>query len=201
VSDLAKHLKVSNSSLYNAIEALKAQGWITTVRGELPMFTDREAFLKVVNWFMEFRKHTREPQVKTVPLYHKSWVDRPSLVKWLRGITKKEAMQWAVTGWHACTLHNSSVLLDEKTKPLEIVVHESVSAVMQAWELKEVPANSGEYLSISTTPHPLATFSFVTTIEQLPVVDPWQAALAVIGDPQRGIEQATAIADELWLAK
>jgi hypothetical protein len=31
------------------------------------------------------------------------------------------------------------------------------------------------------------------------VVDPWQAALAVASDPQRGIEQATAIADSLWL--
>jgi hypothetical protein len=122
-------------------------------------------------------------------------------MRWLKQQTATDEIRWAITGWRACSLHGLSVLVDDDTKPVEIVVSDVVPTVLQRWQLRPAPNAEQPVMLISRTSTPIATFSGVDRIAGLPVVDPWQAAMDVAGDPQRGIEQATAIADALWLSK
>ncbi len=198
VADLVRVLGVGRSSVYSVISDLVDRGWLSQVRGHLPTIIDLPG---VVTWFLDHCKHRREKQESIVPLYAPAWPDRPSALHWLKQHAAMVDIRWAITGWRACALHGLGILVDDDTKPVEIVVSHPIEAIMRNWQLRSAPDSAEPILLISRTATPIATFSGVGEhISGLPVVDPWQAALAVAGDPQRGIEQATAIADALWLS-
>jgi len=199
VEDMAEKLHVGRSTIYGVIGALTERGWLEAKRGAVPILTDLTG---VVNWCFDHRKYARAKRAAVVPLYTPSWKSHADILQWLKAKSDGASITWAITGWRACALHNLSILVDNDTKPVEIVVREPISAVMHDWKLRKQPSLSGASLLISQSGTPITTFSCVgQKIDDLPVIDPWQAALDVIGDPQRGIEQATAIADFLWLEK
>jgi hypothetical protein len=124
-----------------------------------------------------------------------------AILDWLSQHSDDHDGSWALTGLHAAQRHGLSTLTHLHSKPVEIVVNSTIAEHLQRWQLQVAPAPSPTTLLITRAALPLTSFLGVTSSPgQPPMVDPWQAALAVANDPQRGIEQATAIADTLWLA-
>jgi hypothetical protein len=195
---LASALGVGRSALYAALNDLEDRGWILPRHGRLPDLVDLPG---LVNRFLDYAKHRRRRQRAVVPLYA-AWTTRDHVMDWLRQQAVPGAgPSWAVTGWQACQQHGLSVLTNLASKPVEIVVAGEMDNLLRRLSLQEVSAPTASTLLLSRAATPLAT---VLGLDQdaasgYAVVDPWQAALAVASDPQRGIEQATAIADALWL--
>jgi hypothetical protein len=199
VEALATYLGVGRSTLYGVIEQFEKGGLMRPVRGRLPRLTDIPG---VVSWLIDHRKHFRDKRESVVPLYAPAWKNTAEVLQWLTAKVGASTATWAITGWRACALHGLSVLVDDTAKPVEIIVREPVAAVLRDWQLKLQPYSGGSFFLMSTTSTPITAFACPgLPIAALPVVDPWQAALDVAGDPQRGIEQATAIADSLWLGQ
>jgi hypothetical protein len=199
IEALAIYLGVGRSTLYGVILEFERDGWMSSERGRLPTLTDIPG---LVNWFFDHRKHVRDQRLAVVPLYAPAWKIHDDILHWLRTTAGTSSITWAITGWQACALHDLGVLVNSDVKPMEIVVREPVSAVLREWQLKSQPYTGGPSLHVIATPMPITTFACTgIPIKGLPVVDPWQAALHVISDPNRGIEQATAIVDSLWLGQ
>lgn len=202
---MARYIGASVPAVYAAISALEARHWVATPRGRLPEVIDVPG---VVHWCLDHAKHRRTQRIAVRPMIT-AWTRQSHVEHWVnslpeeaiansndRGTSRNEA----VTGWAACRLHGLSVLVDPKSKPLELTLRVPVRVFVEMHGLVQAPDATTETLILSEAQGPLATFTGVTILHGVPVVDPWQAALHVASDPQRGIEQATAIADALWLA-
>ncbi len=196
--ELAAKLGIGRSVLYAALSDLEERGWIVPQHGRLPELVDLPG---LATRFLDHAKHRRRVQRAVAPLYA-TWTSREQVVDWLRQQTMQgEGHGWAVTGWQACQQHGLGVLTNLASKPVEIVVNGAIDAVLRRLGLQETPTSTSTTVLVSGADMPQATFLGVDqeTKTRYGVVDPWQAALAVACDPQRGIEQATAIADSLWL--
>ncbi len=196
--ELANSLGVGRSALYAALSELEDRGWIASRHGRLPELVNLPG---LVTRFLDHAKHRRRTQRVVAPLYA-AWTAREQVENWLRQQAINGAGEgWAVTGWQACQQHELSALSSVESKPIEIVAVGEIDGLLRRLGLQEMPMPTTSTLLVSSAATPLATFLGVDREAKAgyAVVDPWQAALAVASDPQRGIEQATAIADSLWL--
>lgn len=196
--ELASKLGIGRSALYAVLNELEDRGWILPRHGRLPDLVDLPG---LVTRFLDHAKHRRRTQRAVAPLYA-AWTTRDQVMDWLRQQAVQGAGQgWAVTGWQACQQHGLSALTNLASKPVEIVIAGEIDDLLSRLSLQEMPAPTASTLLISSAATPQATFLGVgqDAKSRYAVVDPWQAALAVASDPQRGIEQAMAIADSLWL--
>ncbi len=201
LQELAKSLGAGRSALYGALGELEDLGWVISRHGRMPELSDPPGLL---TRFLDHAKHYRPSRVAVRPLYE-AWASRKQVVSWLhdRADQPSEApTEWAVTGWEACRRHDMSVLTNLDSKPVEVVITCDVEALMQRLHLQEASAPTPETLVLTRTSTPRAPLLGAERegTSGVVLVDPWQAALAVAGDPQRGIEQATAIAATLWPA-
>lgn len=69
---------------------------------------------------------------------------------------------------------------------------------MDRWRLVACDERDAQAYLTLTRPS-LSRFGAVVEKHGIATVDAWEAALSVSTDPRRGLEQAEAIADELWL--
>ncbi len=197
ILDLAQWLGVSRASVYNAIGGFIQYGWMQSQRGRIPVI---RATSEIIAWWLEKRRHRRMRTIPVAPLYESVSMKKSRIHEWLRKQRKPNGDRWAITDWSACSLHKKLAVNDISGKPFTISVKGSLRSLMTEWSLREVPSDQA-LLHLQRSPHPITTFSWVTEIDGLPVVDPWEAAIDVVSDPQRGPEQASVICDDLFLAK
>jgi hypothetical protein len=194
---LAEWLGVSRASVYNAVGEFIHYGWMQSQRGRIPVI---RATSEIINWWLDKRRHRRMRTIPVAPLYESIPMKIPRIHEWLREQYKPNGDRWAITEWSACALHKKLAVNDISSKPLTISVKDSLRNLMTKWALREVPSDQALF-HLQKSPHPITSFSWVTEIDGLPVVDPWEAAIDVVSDPQRGPEQASVICDDLFLAK
>jgi hypothetical protein len=200
VAGLAAELGCSASALYAVIGALRDREWVAVRHGAPPTIMDIPG---VVTWWLDTQKHTQHHQVPVQPLYSTTpFATHAAILDFLAQAPTVTAT-WAVSGWWACALHEAMALTEASHKPVSVAIAGPITTVLRAWNLRPVgPGHqTGSCLLLESAALPKSTFCGMTTIGDLPVVDLWQAALDVASDPHRGIEQAEAIANELWLAQ
>jgi hypothetical protein len=195
--ELAGHLEVSASSLHQAITTLRGRGWLDARRGGILTLTNPAA---VVGWWLDHAKNNPARRIGLRSVFSATTSDRWTWLKsrpWVADVT------WAVNGWSAIALKDEAILNDPEAKPLSLVMQGSFQSLLKSWEL--VPCSSPDdprlIIMVEATHTPRSTFIGARTRHGLPCVDHFQAALDVIGDPNRGIEQAVAMADSLFLGR
>ena len=209
LDDLARLLQASRSSLYVITRDLVERRWVTSTRGAIPTLNDVPG---MIWWFLDHARHRRDQRIAVQPLYRRHW--RSHAEAW-SFVAEQSAAQiplpqsaqewssaaWAVTGWSACAEHGLTILADPSAKPIDLVTGDDLDKFLTKWELRAAPAGETPWLVITRTETPRAAFSGMSTVGKmhLPLVDPWQAALSVAGDPLRGEEQARALVSALWL--
>lgn len=195
IQELARWLNVSRAAVYNAVGDFVHRGWLKSQRGGIPSLVSGTA---VINWWCDRSRHRNLRTIPVAPLYRAVSSKRSHLMEFLAGLEKPRGASWAVTGWTALALHRKLAIAEAKGKPVTLAVAGSMRAFMSAHELREVPAGN-EILQLQACSHPITAFSWCSDFDGMLVVDLWEAVLAVIADPQRGQEQAAAIADDLLL--
>lgn len=196
IPELAQWLGVSRASVYNAVGEFIHYGWMRSQRGQLPAI---RATSEIISWWLDKRRHRRMRTLPVAPVYE-SIGKKNRISEWLRDQYTPSGDQWAITAWSACARHKKLAVNDISSKPLTISVKSSLRTLMTTWSLREVPADQA-FIHLQKSPHPITTFSWVSEIDGLPVVDPWEAAIDVVSDPQRGPEQASVICDVLFRVK
>jgi hypothetical protein len=198
---LAHLAETPPSSVYGLLDALAQRGWIKKGYGREIVPLDIAA---VVNWWLDRAKHQRRRIIPVRPLYSveplTSWAERG---RWLNDQTHTHGgVPWAISGWAACHLLDLSILHQPEAKPFTLTVGlgaAGLPAFLRAWQLVECDPRDAAF-GIEPSAPKSAALAAILDVDGLPVVDGWQAALDVVSDPDRGIEQATSIADRLWLA-
>ena len=194
IADLAQRLGISKAGAYGAIGDLIQHGWMKSRRGKIPSISNLSA---IVTWWIDRRRHRLLRTFPVAPLYEAFAPGDPRVLAWLGEKYSPAENSWAISGWTACALHKRLAINDISDKPIVVSLAGPIRDMVTNWSLREVPAGEAMF-HFQRSPHPLTTFSCISVIRGLPVVDPWEAALDVVGDPQRGPEQAAAIADALF---
>lgn len=195
---LADKLKFATSSLYAVIGELRERHLVDVSRGGMPHLTDIPG---VLAWWLDGQRHQSANRVLVKPIYDSPNRTHTGFLEW---ISRRPAsgFDWAINGWSACQLHRALAITDAGQKPCSIIVNAPARTFLLEWKLRTVPRSQAAeaFFLLETTSMPVSTFCGFGLINGRPVVDLWQAALDVARDPQRGREQAEAIAQELWLA-
>jgi len=124
---------------------------------------------------------------------------RPHVLAWLDGLAttiQAGGGLVALTGWKALEQHGLSIVVGATPMTIEVQTQqhlESISSLLmpkaqrhEAWAICRV-MRRWRAVAMGITAHG----------KHIPVVDPWQAALDIAGDPNRGWEQAEALAKRL----
>jgi hypothetical protein len=134
------------------------------------------------------------------PLYERIERRHETIMQWLA--QRPTTSSWAVNGWSACQCHSASVLIEPDAKPFSIAYLGSVDQIAKDWGLMKVDRIDDSRTLFLVEPVTMAKSLFskgtLGGFNGVPVVDLWQAAVDVVSDPDRGIEQAEAVADLLW---
>ena len=196
---LAQLIGRSSATAYATLDALASRGWMRKGYGQPLRLLDVAA---AVTWWLDYAKHQRHPLIPVRPVYGDVPTTWESKDAWLRALAPAMSrVRWAIGGWSACQRHGFGVLQHPQAKPFTVTVaceHANISPVLQAWSLVACDARDAAFW-LAPVAMTSAALAAVVRIDDIPVVDGWQAALDVASDPDRGIEQATAIADLLWL--
>ena len=199
IGGLAVFLQQSRSRVYAVIGNLARLGLLHTSYSRLPTITDSASLMATS--LVRARMQTRAV-LRVAPLYEPEWKSQRAALGWLqRRVAEMRSDDYAIDGWWACRMHGLDIIDAFETKPVSLVVRNRIETFLKRWELRVV-VDGPSHLTVSVSPEPACVFPFLNLVrprkyEELPVVDPWQAALDVARDPQRGIEQAQAILSTL----
>ena len=196
-NDLATRFGVSVSAIYAAIGAIRHRRWMDPRRGSELRLTEAGP---VITWWMDHAKNNPAKRIAVRDMFAKRTTSMPGTLAWLRKRPKVTACQWMVNGWGAIELHGASHLNTLATKPVSLVLRGPLPALLKMWDL--VPSDSASdprtILHIETATCPRSVFIGGNVLDGLPCIDLFQAALDVVSDPDRGVEQSTAITESLF---
>lgn len=195
---LAQLVEASPSITYALINALEKSGWATKGYGREIHLLNLPA---IIAWWLDQQKHQRRRLVPVRALYGQA--SPPTTVEILNFLRERinndpGGTLWAISGWAACHMLQLGILLRPEEKPFSITIGSNVvSAVIKEWQLVECDPRDALFF-IEPAARRSAALAGRVMREGIQVVDGWQAALDVACDPDRGIEQANAIAEALW---
>lgn len=195
-SAMAKTLEFSESAAYGIISDLQSRGWVMVDKKRGPVLVKVH---DVAEWWLMLAKVSRRSLLTLRPLYQGKRLMLPrERLEWLRKRSSVRGCHWAVNGWTACDLHQQSFLINAEKKPCSIALVGSIAHLAQAWELAICDdQDERAILQVDVVEHARSVLVGMLTIDGLPCVDLWQAALDVVSDHDGGPEQARAIRDHL----
>ena len=196
-SALARSLAISESAAYGIISDLQSRQWVAVDKKHGPQLVQAP---EVAEWWLMLARTTRHARIALRPLYPSTQLTDPGeRLEWLRTRTEVPGCHWAVNGWTACDLHQQSFLMDSTGKPCCIALVGTFAQLARAWELVicDDPLDARAFLQIDVVEHPRSVLVGRLTLQGLPCVDLWQAALDVVSDQDHGLEQARAIMEYL----
>ena len=203
VITLANQSGVGMSAVYRLMKSLKIGMHVEHIfdnmtRGPQLCLVDPAALLNT--WLSVASRRPSVPSVPLSPLYppstNKSDRIRHKFIDdiWQRHQGKAP---FAIGGWSALERYRKKIVAGETPIQLWMKTPHDVEEIMKQENL--VVCNPKEaWFHVMVSPTPRSTFAGLIMKEgQAPIVDLWQAALDVCGDPARGSEQAESIARAL----
>ena len=191
--DLAELAGIGSSTAYAVVDALRERRWVATPRRGAFDVIDLRGMLR---WWLDVAKHERPRLVPMQPVYDRLGRDLPAALRWLRD-TRADGVRWAVGGWAAVAEHDASHVVNIESQPVLLHTSAPLAELERSFRLSRASDAGTAPVLVQVTSGARSVLGGVVGADRLPVVDLWQAALDVAGDPQRGIEQAESIAERL----
>lgn len=190
--------EVGRTTAYRLYKVLLEDGLIGKADGFEPLRITNLGRL-LTNWLESERRAPSRRLIPMVPLYPPKGNHpggRQQVMAWLDSLAmtiQANGSLLALTGWKALEHHGLGAVVGVTPITVEVPTEQHLetltSSILPAGQRQEAWA----YISVMRRWRAVA-MGITPRDKRIPVVDPWQAALDIAGDPNRGWEQAEAIA-------
>lgn len=195
----AEATEVGRTTAYRLYQQLRDLGWISEVDGITPLRLSNLPRL-LAAWLQAERSAPPRQLIPLIPLYPAKGTasERDAdVVEWLTKLghqVRNNGGMLALSGWRALENYNLGIVVGKRPYTVEVPLERYVPQVTEAVLVSETKTREPwAYLGVMRRWRAVAMGAVPRESNRLIVVDPWQAALDVVGDPNRGFEQAEAI--------
>ncbi len=195
----AEATEVGRTTAYRLYQLLRDLGWISEVDGLTPLRLLNLPRL-LAAWLQTERSAAPRQLIPLVPLYPAKGATSQrdaDVMEWLIKLGNQQKNSGgilALSGWRALDIYNLGIVVGKRPYTVEVPLERYVLQVTEAALVSETKAQEPwAYLGVMRHWRSVAMGAVRRESTPLIVVDPWQAALDVAGDPNRGFEQAEAI--------
>lgn len=208
VTDLAEASQIPRPTVYKQIARFRQLGWVTSGHGEDQLLVNPGRMLR---YWIDQMKYAHVERLALRPAdppmqwsrKHAVEIGADEVLQFLgsgwRELMIKGGM--AITGWHAARLLGFPNMVGVESRVVFRYHDPNKTLLGSLGGL--MPCDPRDAIVFAEpVSNPRAVLGGVVTnkeAHELPVVDPWQAALDVARDPNRGLEQANRIAEEILM--
>jgi hypothetical protein len=199
-AELAERAGVSPSMVSHVFDLLRSRSWLHAERLDEIAISRPRALLEM--WLSQARHRTLR-SIPVRPLYGTVPGQAGDILHWLagKGHQPQGNATWAVSGWMACSLHETGFVTDLDQRRVSIACLGDHQPLIAAWDLMRCEERDAMFViqpsllprSITGGIAHIPLGGSPVIVPSLPVVDVIQAAMDVAADPARGFEQAEHI--------
>lgn len=191
--------EVGRTTAYRLYHQLRELGWISEVDGVTPLRLLNLPRL-LTNWMQVEQAGAPRQLIPLAPLYPAKGATSDSdldVQAWLNKLeqqVEKGGGMLALSGWKAIEAYGLGVVVGKRPYTVEVPLERYIPLVTDAALVSTTKAREPwAYLGVMRRWRAVAMGAVRRESHRLVTVDPWQAALDVVADPNRGFEQAEAI--------
>lgn len=193
--------EVGRTTAYRLYKALLQDGLIGEADGMEPLrITNFRQLL--MNWLESERRAPPRRLIPMVPLYPPKGNKADGgqrIMAWLDGLamtTQASGGLLALTGWKALEHHGLGIVVGATPITVEVPTDQHLESLKSFIIPSAQRQEAWAYLGVMRRWRAVA-MGMNPREKRIPVVDPWQAALDIAGDPNRGWDQSEAMAERL----